>query len=73
MGWGRKGREESLLLVSGDSVGLFKGPRIKAGGETEQNGGNARETKLTRELEDRREATGWAKMRSWRKKILGVI
>lgn len=47
LGVGRKGREESLLLDSGDSVGLLKGPRMKAGRETEQSRGGARETKMT--------------------------
>ena len=45
-GGGRKGREESLLLDSGHSVGLFKGPRMKAGREAKQNRGGARETKM---------------------------
>lgn len=34
---------------------------MKAGGETEQNGGNAGEIKMTRELENRREVTGQGK------------
>ena len=45
-GGGRKGREESLLLDSGHSVGLFKGPRMKAVREDKQNRGGARETKM---------------------------
>lgn len=40
---GRKGSEESFLLESGDSVGLFKG-------ETEQHRGGARETTMTEQL-----------------------
>lgn len=46
VGVGRKGREESLLLDSGHSVGLFKGPRMKADGEAKQNRRGARETKM---------------------------
>ena len=46
LGVGRTGREESLLLDSGHSVGLFKGPRMKAGGEAKQNRRGARETKM---------------------------
>ena len=46
VGVGRKGREESLLLDSGHSVGLFKGPRMKADGEDKQNRKGARETKM---------------------------
>lgn len=34
---------------------------MKAGGETEQNGESAGETKMTRELEDRREVIGQGK------------
>lgn len=34
---------------------------MKAGGETEQNGENAGEIKMTRELENRREVTGQGK------------
>lgn len=47
LGVEKKGREERLLLANGDS-GYVEGPRMKAGGETEQNRESVKETKMTR-------------------------
>lgn len=74
-GWGRKGREERLLLDSGDS-GPVEGPRMKAGGETEQNGKYERNLNDWK-IEDRQEATSQGRNGDLelevKKKILGVL